>query len=159
MPSGFPSKNEALLTQGSTAALSSTTLLANPNTTTTTPSSSSNVTTVTFSNTTATDNSTSASTSDLSNSTFYVPTAASASRQAGFLSTNATVPSDAVTSGWMFYGQVLVLVGDDGVWNTLFYAVAVDNGTDGLWVLDWNNTAQDTAGVPLTIKDNGPSNS
>jgi hypothetical protein len=89
-----------------------------------------------------------------SNATFYVPTTDATDRQAGFLLSNETASSDMTLTGWQFYGQVLLLVGSDGAWNSLFYAEATD--TDGLWALNWNNTGKDSGAIPLAIKNNAP---
>jgi hypothetical protein len=118
-------------------ALSSSTLLTSPSLTNTTPDNTS------------------------SNAAFYVPTTpnsatnTNSNRQAGFLLANETASSDLTVSGWRFYGQVLLLVGSDGAWNSLFYAEAT--GEDGLWALTWNSTSKDAGGaVPLAIRSTPP---
>ncbi len=103
----------------------------------------------------ASSNATSSGT--FSNATFYVPTTGATDRQAGFLLANETASSDMTLTGWQFYGEVLLLVGSNGAWNSLFYAEATD--TEGLWALNWNSTGKDSGAIPLAIRKNAPADS
>jgi hypothetical protein len=58
-----------------------------------------------------------------------------------------------VTSGFGWFGQMVILSASSGDLESLFFAQAT--GTDGLWALVWNSTATDD--VPLTLKNTPPS--
>ncbi|KAL6889197.1 hypothetical protein GGI43DRAFT_430924 [Trichoderma evansii] len=112
-------------TQVARFSLSSNTLVANPNSTT--------------------DN------SGFSNATFFVPGPNDSSPMAGFV--NGTPPATAISSGWTFYGQTLLLVGSSGQWDGLFSAEPTEK--DGIFSLNWNQTS-DTA-IPLSVRLTTPS--
>ncbi len=74
------------------------------------------------------------------------------SSEVGFV--NGTPPDTVISSGWMFYGQTLLLVDSSGQWDGLFSAEPTES--DGLFSLNWNQTS-DTA-VPLSVRLTAPSN-
>jgi hypothetical protein len=89
------------------------------------------------------------------NATFYVPSPTNTSTNVGFLTSTETAPSAIVTSGWMFYGHVVILETDSGDWETMFYAKTTDY--DSVWSLHWN-VSDDSTAIPLAIKNSAPSN-
>ncbi len=92
-------------------------------------------------------------TSTWSNVTYFVPGPTSTSHSTGFA--NSTTASDGTTSsGFVFYGQVLLLQ-QDGKLQTLWFAVPT--GTDGIYSLNWNETSDGTdAAVPVSLKTRPP---
>ncbi|KAK6444933.1 hypothetical protein FP744_10001181 [Trichoderma asperellum] len=86
-----------------------------------------------------------------SNATFFVPGPNDSSPQAGFV--NGTPPATAISSGWTFYGQTLLLVGSSGQWEGLFSAEPTEQ--DDIFSLNWNQTS-DTA-IPLSVRFTTPS--
>lgn len=86
--------------------------------------------------------------------TYYVPGPTSTAHQTGFANSNDTVDDDLSTSGFIFYGQV-VLKQVDGNLTTLWYAAPTD--TDGIWSLNWNETGDTSSGhVPVALKTRPP---
>ncbi|KAH0593802.1 hypothetical protein MHUMG1_08553 [Metarhizium humberi] len=88
---------------------------------------------------------------------FAIPGPDSASNQVGFV-TAANDTSNAITSGFSFYGNVILLTTGDGTWESLW--AAVPTAIDDVYLLQWNVTdAEDSNQVPLTLKRIPPSNS
>lgn len=89
------------------------------------------------------------------NATFYVPGPAATSDQVGFLAASDSASDDIITTGFNFYGHVVILEASSGEWETLFYALPTD--TDGVWTVNWNGTDV-TDAIPLTLKNTQPPN-
>ncbi|EHK20455.1 uncharacterized protein TRIVIDRAFT_68991 [Trichoderma virens Gv29-8] len=103
------------------------------------------------SNTLVANSNNTADTDGFLNATFFVPGPDNSSPQAGFV--NGTPPATAVSTGWTFYGQTLLLVGSSGQWDGLFSAEPTEQ--DGIFSLNWNQTS-DTA-VQLSLRLTSPS--
>ncbi|KAI8944817.1 hypothetical protein F4801DRAFT_594639 [Xylaria longipes] len=89
-----------------------------------------------------------------SNITFYIPNSGSSSHKVGF--TNSTVPNNASSTGFVFYGQVVLHESDEVKLESGWYAVAT--GTDNVWSLEWNTTSNETSDgrVAVTLKTTRP---
>ncbi|KAI8964488.1 hypothetical protein F5Y11DRAFT_315828 [Daldinia sp. FL1419] len=89
-----------------------------------------------------------------SNLTFIVPDTTSSTHQVGF--TNSTSTGNRSVYGFVFYGEFLLHKDLSGDLESLWYAVPSDQ--DGVWVLNWNSTDDDTEGkVLVTLKATPPS--
>ncbi|KAI0188218.1 hypothetical protein EV127DRAFT_498267 [Xylaria flabelliformis] len=89
-----------------------------------------------------------------SNITFYIPGSGSSSQSVGF--TNSTVPNNSSSTGFVFYGQVVLHESDEVGLESGWYAVAT--GTDNVWSLVWNTTSEETGEdmVAVTLKTTPP---
>lgn len=93
-------------------------------------------------------------TETLSATTFFIDNSAGAFEPAGF-TTTATTGNDLVTSGFIVFGNQLVLVDDGGSMEQLWWAVPTD--TDGIWSLRWNvDTVTEDNAVPVVVKNVAP---
>ncbi|KAG4419638.1 hypothetical protein IFR04_007235 [Cadophora malorum] len=86
---------------------------------------------------------------------FFIVDTDSAFTAAGFLSSNSTTPTDAITTGFKVYGGQVVLV-SNGTLLSQFWATTTD--TEGVYSLMWNSagTSQDNS-VPVALKTMAPS--
>ncbi|EFY85485.1 hypothetical protein MAC_08488 [Metarhizium acridum CQMa 102] len=92
-----------------------------------------------------------------SNREFAIPGPESSSNQVGFV-TAVNDTSNTITSGFRFYGNVILLLTSDGKWESLWSAVPT--AIDDVYLLQWNVTdGEDSNQVPLVLKRTPPSNS
>ncbi len=88
-----------------------------------------------------------------SNATLFIPSPSSTDRSVGFLPpNNGTGNITTQTSGFDFYGAMVMLYGEDGTVATSFYGMKAENG---VYELHWNDTE---GKVPLTLRSMAPSN-
>jgi hypothetical protein len=85
-----------------------------------------------------------------------VPTAPVNDKRVGFLTSNngtrnGTRNGTVTSSGFGFFGSTVVLSGDYGGLQTLFYGMELQNGLFGLY---WNDT---DGKVPITLRRVAPS--
>lgn len=93
-------------------------------------------------------------TETLSATTFFVDNSAGAFEPAGFTSTPESA-DELVTSGFIVFGNQLVLVDDTGALEQLWWAVPT--ATDGVWSLRWNvDAVTDDNAVPVVVKNVAP---
>lgn len=95
--------------------------------------------------------------------TFYIVPTTNSFAQAGFYSSNSSnssLPTGGVTTGFMLFGNYLAYLASDGTLEQQFWAQATD--TDGTWKLMWNSGSEGglTAGgyaiTPVSIKTTAP---
>ncbi|KAI0096164.1 hypothetical protein GGR51DRAFT_544073 [Nemania sp. FL0031] len=81
---------------------------------------------------------------------FYIVPTSNAHQNAGF---NKTVPSGAVTTGFVIYGST-VEYATGTTYESQFYA---QNSSTGIWSLVWNSDSEELDdGVPLVLKTIAP---
>jgi hypothetical protein len=86
------------------------------------------------------------------NATLFVPTLPANDKRVGFLTPNNGTRNGTVTSsGFGFFGSTVVLSGNDGGLQTLFYGMELESGLFGLY---WNDT---DGKVPITLRRVAPS--
>ncbi|KAI1734712.1 hypothetical protein F4680DRAFT_437617 [Xylaria scruposa] len=89
-----------------------------------------------------------------SNTTFYVPSDGSSSHKVGF--TNSTPASNVSSTGFIFYGQVMLHESDETGLESQWYAVPTD--IENVWTLEWNTTSDGTSddNVIVSLKTTPP---
>ncbi|KAI3316496.1 hypothetical protein HD806DRAFT_517387 [Xylariaceae sp. AK1471] len=94
------------------------------------------------------------STPSWSNTTFYVPSPGSSSHTIGF--TNSTPPNNVTSTGFIFYGQVVLHESDEFGLESQWYAIPTN--TKNVWSLEWSTTSNETSndGVLVTLKTTPP---
>lgn len=93
-------------------------------------------------------------TETLSATTFFVDNSAGAFEPAGFTS-NPEAADGLVTSGFIVFGNQLVLVDSSGALEQLWWALPTE--TEGVWTLRWNvDTVTDNDAVPVVVKNVAP---
>ncbi|OOQ81989.1 putative cytochrome p450 protein [Penicillium brasilianum] len=84
----------------------------------------------------------------------YIPSSSSSSRQMGFTS---KAESNETTTGFIFYGQWVMVETESGDISSSFYVKASSEG-EGINSLLWNATDDDAA-IPISLRSVKPSNS
>jgi hypothetical protein len=85
----------------------------------------------------------------------YVITTSGSFSQVGFLSSNGTAPTGAVTSGFNFFGTNVAYAASNTDYQMQFWATSTN--TTGLWQLMWNANGQSEANsVPVALKSTPP---
>ncbi|KAJ5167972.1 uncharacterized protein N7482_003566 [Penicillium canariense] len=82
----------------------------------------------------------------------YIPSSSSSSRQMGFTS---KAVSNETTTGFIFYGQWVMVETKSGDISSSFFVRASSDG--GVYALLWNVTDDDTA-IPISLRSAKPSN-
>ncbi|KAH8782454.1 hypothetical protein BGZ57DRAFT_239107 [Hyaloscypha finlandica] len=90
-------------------------------------------------------------------SMYIVPTTGSFT-QVGFSSSNDTLPTDAVTTGFTFFGTSVAYAASDSDYEMMFWATATN--TTGIYALYWNAAASNddivNGSFPVTVKATPP---
>lgn len=90
-------------------------------------------------------------------SMYIVPTTGSIT-QVGFASSSDTLPTDAVTTGFAFFGTTVAYAASDSDYQISFWASTTN--TTGVWGLYWNAQAATSdlpnGSFPVTIKTTPP---
>ncbi|KAH6714083.1 hypothetical protein DL95DRAFT_449242 [Leptodontidium sp. 2 PMI_412] len=104
---------------------------------------------------TITANSTNASSID--GMQLYITPTSGSFTQVGFVtSTNTSLPTGAVTTGFSWFGKNAAYDDPSGAVNLFYWAEPVSD-TDGLWRLMWNQAGTPSNGsVPVTLKNTAP---
>lgn len=84
----------------------------------------------------------------------YIPSSSSSSHEMGFTSKKMANES---TTGFIFYGQWVMVENDSGDISSSFYIRSSSAG-EGVYSLVWNVTDDDTA-IPISLRSAKPSNS
>jgi hypothetical protein len=84
----------------------------------------------------------------------YIPSSSSSSHQMGFTS---KAESNETTTGFIFYGQWVMVETKSGDISSSFFVKASSEG-EGVYSLLWNVTDDDTA-IPISLRSVKPSNS
>ncbi|KAJ5388160.1 hypothetical protein N7509_010701 [Penicillium cosmopolitanum] len=83
----------------------------------------------------------------------YVPSSSSSSHEMGFTSKKMT---NETTTGFIFYGQWVMVENDSGDISSSFYIRSSSAG-EGIYSLVWNVTDDDTV-IPISLRSAKPSN-
>ena len=88
-------------------------------------------------------------------SMYIVPTSGSFT-QVGFTSSNSTLPTGAVTTGFSFFGTNVAYAASSSDYELQFWANATT--TDGIYALYWNAVSTDvpSGAFPVTVKTTTP---
>jgi len=88
-------------------------------------------------------------------SIYIVPTSGEFT-QVGFASSNDSLPTGAVTTGFSFYGTAVAYAASESDYELMFWANATN--TSGIYALYWNAGSNDTldGAFPVTIKTTAP---
>jgi hypothetical protein len=99
----------------------------------------------------------SAVTFNATESLYIVPTTGSFT-QVGFASSNDSMPTGAVTTGFAFFGTSVAYTASDSDYELMFWASATN--TSGIWALYWNAAAAASdminGSFPVTVKTTAP---
>ncbi|CAI7597103.1 unnamed protein product [Penicillium glandicola] len=82
----------------------------------------------------------------------YIPSSSSSSHEMGFTSTNMT---NETTTGFIFYGQWLMVKSESGDISSSFYVEESSQG-DGIYSLLWD-VSDDTSAIPVSLRSVKPS--
>ena len=98
---------------------------------------------------------TSTSSTFSSSPSLYIVPSSSSFAQAGFISSNSSTPSGAVTTGFTFFGTDVAYAPSSSSYEMQFWAQATN--TTGVWALMWNQngTLEDNS-TPVTVKSIAP---
>lgn len=84
----------------------------------------------------------------------YIPSSSSSNDEMGFASTNA---SNRTTTGFIFYGQWMMVKSDSGEISSSFYIRENSEG-EGIYSLLWN-ASDDASAIPVSLRTAKPSDS
>lgn len=85
---------------------------------------------------------------------YIIPTT-DAFDQVGFVGSNETAPTGAVTTGLTFFGTSVAYAASDSDYQMSFWAQPTN--TTGVWALMWNSSgAPEDDSVPVTLKSVAP---
>ncbi|KAJ5804532.1 uncharacterized protein N7518_000835 [Penicillium psychrosexuale] len=82
----------------------------------------------------------------------YIPSSSSSDDEMGFASTNA---SNRTTTGFIFYGQWMMVKSDSGAISSSFYIRENSEG-EGIYSLLWN-ASDDASAIPVSLRSVKPS--
>ncbi|KAJ5413086.1 hypothetical protein N7465_005391 [Penicillium sp. CMV-2018d] len=98
-------------------------------------------------------NGTTSGNSSWSDQMLYIPSSSSSSHQMGFTSKNM---SNVTTTGFIFYGNWMMVESDSGEISSSFYVRENSQG-EGIYSLLWN-VSDETTAIPVSLRSVKPSN-